>query len=61
MATSCYQFGNEASLCSDTLVEEGTVQATMDSREIQIMVNGAFKGSADIDIAEIHGQFDGHL
>jgi cytoskeletal protein CcmA (bactofilin family) len=25
------------------------------------MANGAFKGSADIDIAEIHGQFDGNL
>jgi cytoskeletal protein CcmA (bactofilin family) len=45
----------------DTLVVEGTVEATMDSRVIQIMSNGAFKGSADIDIAEIHGQFDGNL
>lgn len=45
----------------DTLVVEGTVEATMDSRVIQIMANGAFKGSADIDIAEIHGQFDGNL
>ncbi len=45
----------------DTLVVEGTVEATMDSRVIQIMDNGAFKGSADIDIAEIHGQFDGNL
>lgn len=33
----------------------------MDSRVIQIMANGAFKGSADIDIAEIHGKFDGNL
>jgi cytoskeletal protein CcmA (bactofilin family) len=45
----------------DTLVVEGTVEATMDSRVIQIMANGAFQGSADIDIAEIHGQFDGKL
>lgn len=45
----------------DTLVVEGTVEATMDSRVIQIAATGAFKGSADIDIAEIHGQFDGHL
>ena len=45
----------------DTLVVEGTVEATMDSRVIQIMANGAFKGSADIDIAEIHGKFDGNL
>ena len=33
----------------------------MDSRVIQISELGAFKGSADIDIAEIHGQFDGNL
>lgn len=45
----------------DTLVVEGTVEATMDSRVIQIAATGAFKGSADIDIAEIHGQFDGQL
>ena len=45
----------------DTLVVEGTVEATMDSRVIQISELGAFKGSADIDIAEIHGQFDGNL
>jgi cytoskeletal protein CcmA (bactofilin family) len=45
----------------DTLVVEGTVEATMDSRVIQISELGAFKGSADIDIAEIHGHFDGNL
>lgn len=45
----------------DTLVVEGTVEATMDSRVIKISELGAFKGSADIDIAEIHGQFDGNL
>jgi cytoskeletal protein CcmA (bactofilin family) len=45
----------------DTLVVEGTVEATMDSRVIQIAQNGAFKGSAEIDIAEIHGEFDGAL
>lgn len=45
----------------DTLVVEGTVEATMDSRVIQISHNGAFKGSAEIDIAEIHGEFDGTL
>ena len=33
----------------------------MDSRVIQISENGAFKGSAEIDIAEIHGEFDGAL
>lgn len=45
----------------DTLVVEGTVEATMDSRVIQIAEQGAFRGSAEIDIAEIHGQFDGTL
>ncbi len=45
----------------DTLVVEGTVEATMDSRVIQISQQGAFKGSAEIDIAEIHGNFDGNL
>jgi len=45
----------------DTLVVEGLVEATMDSRVIQISERGAFKGSAEIDIAEIHGQFDGNL
>lgn len=45
----------------DTLVVEGTVEATMDSRVIHISENGAFKGSAEIDIAEIHGEFNGTL
>ena len=45
----------------DTLVVEGTVEATMDSRVIQITEQGAFRGSAEIDIAEIHGEFDGAL
>ena len=45
----------------DTLVVEGLVEATMDSRVIQIAEQGAFKGSADIDVAEIRGQFNGNL
>ena len=45
----------------DTLVVEGSVEATMDSRVIQISERGAFKGSADIDIAEIRGLFEGNL
>ncbi|MDB5744858.1 MAG: hypothetical protein JWR68_3173 [Polaromonas sp.] len=45
----------------DTLVVEGTVEATMNSRVIQIAEQGAFKGSAEIDIAEIRGEFDGNL
>ena len=45
----------------DTLVVEGSVEATMDSRVIQISERGSFKGSAEIDIAEIRGEFDGNL
>ena len=45
----------------DTLVVEGRVEATIDSRVIQIAERGAFKGSAEIDIAEIRGEFDGEL
>jgi cytoskeletal protein CcmA (bactofilin family) len=45
----------------DTLVVEGRVEATMDSRVIQIAEHGAFKGAAGIDIAEIRGEFDGEL
>ena len=45
----------------DTLVVEGLVEATMDSRVIQIAEQGEFKGSAEIDIAEIRGEFDGNL
>jgi cytoskeletal protein CcmA (bactofilin family) len=45
----------------DTLVVEGSVEATMDSRVIQISERGSFKGSAEIDIAEIRGHFDGNI
>jgi cytoskeletal protein CcmA (bactofilin family) len=45
----------------DTLVVEGLVEATMDSRVIQISERGEFKGSAEIDIAEIRGEFSGNL
>lgn len=45
----------------DTLVVEGRVEATMDSRVIQIAEKGAFSGKVGIDVAEIYGQFDGEL
>jgi cytoskeletal protein CcmA (bactofilin family) len=45
----------------DTLVVEGRVEATMDSRVIRIAENGSFAGKVSIDIAEIHGTFDGEL
>ncbi|MBR0568543.1 polymer-forming cytoskeletal protein [Azoarcus sp. L1K30] len=45
----------------DTLVVEGRVEATMDSRVIRIAEAGAFSGKVGIDIAEIHGVFEGEL
>ncbi|QRX83394.1 polymer-forming cytoskeletal protein [Glaciimonas sp. PAMC28666] len=45
----------------DTLVVEGRVEATMNSRVIHIAEKGAFIGSAEIDLAEIHGEFNGDL
>ena len=45
----------------DTLVVEGHVEATMDSRSIQIAPTGTFSGTAGIDVAEIRGGFSGEL
>lgn len=45
----------------DTLVVEGRVEATMDSRVIRIAEKGSFAGKVSIDIAEIHGRFEGEL
>lgn len=45
----------------DTLVVEGRVEATMDSRVIQVAQNGSFTGTVGIDIAEIRGRFEGEL
>lgn len=45
----------------DTLVVEGRVEATMDSRLLRIATKGAFIGKVSIDIAEIHGTFEGEL
>jgi len=45
----------------DTLVVEGRVEASLDSRVIQIAEHGVFCGKVEIDVAEIHGRFDGEL
>ena len=45
----------------DTLVVEGTVEASMDSRVVQIAEHGVFNGTVSIDIAEIRGRFEGEL
>jgi len=52
--------GAEITDC-DTLVVEGRVEAAMDSRVIQIAQQGVFSGTAGIDVAEIHGRFEGEL
>jgi len=52
--------GAEITDC-DTLVVEGRIEATMDSRVIQISQQGVFSGTANIDVAEIHGRFEGEL
>jgi cytoskeletal protein CcmA (bactofilin family) len=45
----------------DTLVVEGVVEATINSRVIQIAERGTFIGNAEFDIAEIRGEFNGDL
>lgn len=45
----------------DTLFVEGLVEATMDARLMEIAEPGAFKGSAEVDLAEIRGAFEGDL
>lgn len=45
----------------DILVVEGRVEATMNSRVLRVADKGAFSGKVEIDVAEIHGRFDGDL
>ena len=45
----------------DTLVVEGRVEASMDSRIIQIAEGGVYSGAVGIDVAEIRGRFEGEL
>ncbi len=45
----------------DTLVVEGYVEASMDSRVIEIAESGVYKGKVDIDTAIIRGRFEGEL
>lgn len=52
--------GAEISDCG-TLVVEGRVEAVLDSMAIQIAERGAFSGRVVIDVAEIHGHFEGDL
>src|SRR5947209_2817202 len=52
--------GAEITDC-DTLVVEGRVEASMDSRVIQIAEHGVFVGKVGIDVAEVRGRFEGEL
>lgn len=45
----------------DTLVVEGRMEATLDSRVLEIAENGVFHGTIAVDQAEIHGRFEGEL
>jgi cytoskeletal protein CcmA (bactofilin family) len=52
--------GVEISDC-DVLVIEGHVEATVHSKAMEIARPGTLKGTALIDVAEIHGEFSGEL
>ncbi len=52
--------GVEISDC-DVLVIEGHVEATVNSQVMQIAKPGTLKGTALIDVAEVHGEFSGEL
>jgi len=52
--------GVEISDC-DTLVVEGRVEATLDSRILEIAETGVFHGTIAVDQAEIRGRFEGEI
>lgn len=52
--------GAEITDC-EILVVEGRVEASMNSRDIRIAEGGVFSGKAEIDVAEVHGSFEGEL
>jgi cytoskeletal protein CcmA (bactofilin family) len=52
--------GVEISDC-DTLVVEGRVEATLDSRVLEIAENGVFHGTIAVDQAQIRGRFEGEI
>ncbi len=45
----------------DRLIVEGIVEASMDSKEIEISKSGVFNGTVNIDTADISGAFDGTM
>ena len=52
--------GAEISDC-DTLVVQGRMEATLDSRVLEITEHGVFQGTIAVDQATIHGRFEGEL
>ncbi len=52
--------GAEITDC-DTLIVEGQVDASMDSRVVEIAENGVFRGKVQVEMAEIRGRFEGEL
>jgi cytoskeletal protein CcmA (bactofilin family) len=45
----------------DTIIVEGEVDASMDSRVVEIAEQGVFRGKVEVDVAEIRGRFEGEL
>lgn len=45
----------------DTLIVEGQVDASMDSRVVEIAESGIFRGKVQVEVADIRGRFDGEL
>ena len=52
--------GAEITDC-DTLVVEGRMEATLDSRVLEITQHGVFQGTIAVDHAEIRGRFEGEI
>jgi cytoskeletal protein CcmA (bactofilin family) len=53
--------GGEISSC-DTLIIEGSVEADVQNcRDVEIAETGRFKGTAEIDNADVRGIFEGNL
>ena len=50
----------EISNC-DVLVVEGDVEATVDSKMLEVADGGTFNGTATVEASEIHGDFEGTL
>ena len=50
----------EISNC-DALVVEGEVEATLDGKMLEVASGGTFNGTATVESAEIHGDYEGTL